>query len=96
MDPIDRGAQESNVNLSLAQCLILDGREYVSALYVESRKSPTIVGHDPVDDSSKPGSNADFDPPPLSLLCVSCQIHGISRLDDQFLRFFQENTPCVG
>jgi hypothetical protein len=52
MDLIDRGTEETHINLTLVEGLILGSRKNIFALDIEGREMPAMFRYDPAHDST--------------------------------------------
>jgi hypothetical protein len=93
---IDRGTQESHINLTLAEDVVLDGGKNIFAFDIDGGKSPAVFGHGPAHYSTQPRGNADPDRSGFSFLGVARGFCGVSGLHHQLSGLIKEDVPCSG
>ncbi len=93
---INRGTQETNVNLLPAQSLVLKTGKNVAAFDFDRGKSPAMLEHDFADDAAQSRRQANSHRTGSAFLSVAGNVSSMTSLYDELARFFEKGMAGIG
>src|SRR6266487_1923784 len=93
---VHRRAQKTNVNVMLAQSIILIVGKDITTLDFDSRQEFTKFEDHLAHDSAKPRCDSDLDDSGLAFLRLPGSLRGMTCLCEQFSGFLKKSMTCLG